>query len=279
MRSDPWFPTHHERDVYISLLQQSDPPAPEALLKAALIRRAVADVTRIFRIRDDKAALTVLLQKGSIGDDLWTRFQAAEKELEAEIVEVVTEANTFVEGWGQIIFQSASEMVQNEKYRDVFLGIPKAKVELGEVLPVNDVPADTNADRHVDPPVTLYAFLDRKLGKASKAPAGPQIEASPSVSTPTISVTSTPSKPVNGIAKKLTKSGSTTSSVNGSPVKSVTSLPNTDSAPLTPTKDNIELTTSGDTPSGKVRAFTDYMDVHMLTTLGFIERVSQEEEK
>jgi translocation protein SEC66 len=128
---EPWFPSHPERDTYITLLQQTDPAPSDVLLKAALLRRAVADVTRIFRIRDDKAALTALLQKGSISDDLWANFQAAERELEAEIVEVVTEANTFVEGWGQIIFQSAGEVVQNEKYRDIFANIPKQKTALG----------------------------------------------------------------------------------------------------------------------------------------------------
>ncbi|KDQ18040.1 hypothetical protein BOTBODRAFT_29355 [Botryobasidium botryosum FD-172 SS1] len=128
-RYEPWFPSHPERDTYITLLQQSSPAVPETILKAALLRRAVADVHRIFRIRDDKPALANLLQKGSIGDDLWTRFLSAEKEIEAEIMDVVSEANTFREGWGTIIFQTASEMVQNEKTRDIFLQIPKVKAE------------------------------------------------------------------------------------------------------------------------------------------------------
>jgi translocation protein SEC66 len=131
----PWFPTHPDRDAYISLLQQTDPKPSDSLLKAALLRRAVADVRRILRVRDDKAALAALLQKGSIDEELWVNFQQAEKELEAEIVEVVTEANTFVEGWGQIIFQSAGEIVQNEKHRDIFAKIAQNKKELGAYLP------------------------------------------------------------------------------------------------------------------------------------------------
>ena len=74
-----------------------------------------------------KSLLQNLLQKGSIGDDLWNSLLAAEKELEAEIVEVVAEANTFVEGWGQIILQSASEMIGNEKSRQIFESIPQAR--------------------------------------------------------------------------------------------------------------------------------------------------------
>ena len=87
------------------------------MLKAALVRRALTDVTRILRLREDKPALQALLQKGSIGDDLWASLLAAEKELEAEIMETAAEANTFVEGWGQLIFQTATEMIHNEKMR------------------------------------------------------------------------------------------------------------------------------------------------------------------
>jgi translocation protein SEC66 len=101
------------------------------LLKAALVRRAIADVQRILRIREDKPALQNLLQKGSIGDDLWNSLLAAEKELEAEIVEVHAEANSFVEGWGQVLFQTATEMLANEKTRAVVEQISAERVRNG----------------------------------------------------------------------------------------------------------------------------------------------------
>jgi translocation protein SEC66 len=72
-----------------------------------------------------------LLNKGSIGDDTLARFAAAEKELEAEIVEVVGEANTFREGWGQLIFATASEMAHSEKQRNIVRGIIKVKEATG----------------------------------------------------------------------------------------------------------------------------------------------------
>jgi translocation protein SEC66 len=100
-------------------------------LKAALVRRAIADVQRILRIREDKPALQNLLQKGSIGDDLWNSLLAAEKELEAEIVEVHAEANSFVEGWGQVLFQTATEMLANEKTRAVVDQISMERVRNG----------------------------------------------------------------------------------------------------------------------------------------------------
>jgi translocation protein SEC66 len=127
---EPWFPSHPERDVYVSLLQ-CEPPAHEGLIKAALVRRAVADVHRIFRLREDKVALSNLLQRGSIGDDLWTSFLAAEKELEAEILEVVTEAETFKTGWGNLIFQTAAEIVQNEKLREGMNKVFHSRPQLG----------------------------------------------------------------------------------------------------------------------------------------------------
>jgi translocation protein SEC66 len=64
---------------------------PETLLKAALLRRAMMDVQRVLEIRNTKQALGQLLQRGSIGDDLWQRFQRAEQEMEEEIRDVINE--------------------------------------------------------------------------------------------------------------------------------------------------------------------------------------------
>lgn len=42
-------------------------------------------------LRSQKQALTTLVQRGSVGDDLWQRFQRAEKEMEDEVKDVVSE--------------------------------------------------------------------------------------------------------------------------------------------------------------------------------------------
>lgn len=128
---EPYFPSHPERNAYVSLLQKTDPRASDTLLKAALVRRAVADVHRVLRLREDKPALQNLLQKGSIGDELWNSLLNAEKEMEAEILEVVGEANSFVEGWGQAIFPTANEIIANEKMRSVFEHTVEVKTQLG----------------------------------------------------------------------------------------------------------------------------------------------------
>jgi translocation protein SEC66 len=87
-----------QRNVYLSLLheepaegQEKAPKVPESLLRAALLRRAVEDIHRIIQIRSAKQACSTLLQRGSVGDDLWQRFQRAEKEMEEELRDVVME--------------------------------------------------------------------------------------------------------------------------------------------------------------------------------------------
>lgn len=133
IRPESYFPSHPERNTYVSLLQMSDPPAPDSILKAALVRRAMGDVRRVIQLREDKPALQALLQKGCVGEDLWNSLLAAEKELEAEIVEVVAEANSFVEGWGTIIFPTANEMIANERMRALYeTQIPTKLGEAGE---------------------------------------------------------------------------------------------------------------------------------------------------
>ncbi|SCZ97381.1 BZ3500_MvSof-1268-A1-R1_Chr4-2g07176 [Microbotryum saponariae] len=140
-----WFPQHKSRDIYVSLLSL-DPAPPRPILIAALLRRAMDDVKLIWTIRDSKQALQTLLTKGQIGDDLWERFQEAEKELEAEIVEVVQEANTFQEGYGQQIFGLASEMVGHEKFKEAYDKIAEnRKIEEAKIAagPASNILAPT----------------------------------------------------------------------------------------------------------------------------------------
>ncbi|KAI9802240.1 MAG: hypothetical protein M1825_002961 [Sarcosagium campestre] len=120
----PWFPAHIPRNIYLSLLhlepepgKEKAPTVPDSVLKAALLHRATEDIFRIIQIRNAKQALSILLQRGSVGDDLWQRFSRAEQEIEEEAKDVVNEANAFVPGWGQNIFQTANEMAANAKLR------------------------------------------------------------------------------------------------------------------------------------------------------------------
>ncbi|OJJ63198.1 hypothetical protein ASPSYDRAFT_117942, partial [Aspergillus sydowii CBS 593.65] len=126
---EPWFPPHLQRDIYFSLLhlepsasaskeKEKEKKIPESVLKAALLRRACEDIKRVMALRSQKQALSMLLQRGSVGDDLWQRFLRAEKEMEDEVRDVVNEANAYAPNWGQTIFQSANEMVNNAIVRE-----------------------------------------------------------------------------------------------------------------------------------------------------------------
>jgi translocation protein SEC66 len=107
---EPWFPNHVTRNLYLSLLhldpaesgdekalsksdEKSQSKVPDSVLKAALLKRAVEDIQRIVQLRQAKPALQTLLQRGSVGDELWQRFQRAEQEMEVEVKDVVEEVS------------------------------------------------------------------------------------------------------------------------------------------------------------------------------------------
>ena len=94
----PWFPPHLQRNIYLSLLHlepeegaEKAPKVPDSVLRAALLRRAVEDINRIIQVRTAKQSCGTLLQRGSVGDDLWQRLLRAEKEMEEELRDVVME--------------------------------------------------------------------------------------------------------------------------------------------------------------------------------------------
>lgn len=118
LRLSPYFPPHVARNVYLTLLHQADTQSdlknvPNSILMAALQERAIEDIMRIREIQTRKGPLNTLLQRGVVGDDIWQRLLRAEQELEAELKDVVAEANALANGWGQHIFQSANEIVVN----------------------------------------------------------------------------------------------------------------------------------------------------------------------
>ena len=110
---EPWFPTHHERDVYLTLLHLESPPCPPSLLKAALFQRAREDLRRVYAIRESKPAANNLLQKGSISESTFQQLNAAEQELNLELQDVVAEARALGgDEWGQMILAQANEAHQ-----------------------------------------------------------------------------------------------------------------------------------------------------------------------
>lgn len=126
-RIEPWFEDSKSKELYITLLQ-ADPPVDDHLLKAALLKRAMTVVERVLKMREQKPPLTQLLKNGSIGEEVWNSFCLAEAALEEEVVEVMQEADTFNDGWGQTIYQTASEMQGHERARSHQIEVERLRV-------------------------------------------------------------------------------------------------------------------------------------------------------
>jgi len=199
----------------------------------------MTDVSRVVRIREDKPALQNLLQKGSIGDDLWNSLLQAEKELEAEIMEVVAEANTFVEGWGSIIFQSAGEMIANEKMRSVYEETPASREVKGALLHVSYLNNFLNFFPSEQKYGKVGAKIDLPLPQPVLMPGPPP-----------------PGHPAHAAALAAAAAGGAPSSAPGTPVKP----PNNLMPPrATSTKAESVASSDGeshDTPSSKIVSTT-----------------------
>jgi translocation protein SEC66 len=84
--------------------QEKGPKIPDSVIRAALLRRAVEDIRRIIQIRTSKQALNTLLQRGSVGEDLNQRFLAAEKEIDEELRDVVSEVGSARAIWHSRVY-------------------------------------------------------------------------------------------------------------------------------------------------------------------------------
>ncbi|KAG2234403.1 Pre protein translocase subunit Sec66-domain-containing protein [Thamnidium elegans] len=115
---EAWFPINIQKEEYIALLN-CEPAVPEFHLRAALLRRAMEAVRRLVQVQQEKPALQQLMKTGSIGEDLWREFSAAEQEITAELQEIAMEANSFKESWGQTIFSTAAQMLEHEKQKQM----------------------------------------------------------------------------------------------------------------------------------------------------------------
>ena len=232
---DPYYESHPERDAYVTLLQQ-EPPVPEVTLKAALVRRAIADVHRAVRFREDRPALQNLLQKGSVGDDLWNSLLAAEKELEGEVKEVCAEANTFVEGWGSLIFPTANEIIANEKMRTMFESTSKLRAEKGE--PAFSLMQFPNLFRFGRTEL-IYGKKGKDLSRVPipnfQVGPPPQTPATPSAASlnlPQVSPATTPAQPVTPSTPLLSANGKLHPTGDTEPTPTTPSTPSKVSLPL-----------------------------------------------
>jgi translocation protein SEC66 len=152
------------------------PAVPESVLKASLLRRATEDIRRVLALRSQKQALSVLLQRGSVGDDLWQRFLRAEKEMEEEVKDVVAEANAYTPNWGQTIFQSANEMMNNDLYRKRLHEHQSKLAEEREFWDKKKASIQEGFMKELDEPVEAAATKAPEPAATSAAPSVPSDE-------------------------------------------------------------------------------------------------------
>ncbi|KAG0271426.1 translocation protein S66 [Linnemannia exigua] len=175
--AEPWFGENIARSQYIALLQQDEPEATEAQLTAALLRRAMEGVVRVLSMREDKQILANLVKQGTVGDDVWTQFTLSEKELEAEIMAIVEEANTFKENWGQGILQTASEMVMHEKTKQMQKELALRREEEARKQALRDQRKEKNASKDKTDTPAAAAAAETKEPKADAPAAAAEVEA------------------------------------------------------------------------------------------------------
>ena len=112
---EEWFPNHHERNIYLTLLHFENPQCPKSLLKAALFERAKEDIRRIYSLKDSKRSANELMKRGEIAEPILKQLDSAESALEYEIQDVISEATGLGgEQWGKTIFAQANEYYQRK---------------------------------------------------------------------------------------------------------------------------------------------------------------------
>ncbi|KAJ3416102.1 translocation protein S66 [Chytridiales sp. JEL 0842] len=112
--TDAYFPPNDAKLQYDELIEQYSPHDAFGLrvLRSALLRRALVDVQRIMKLREEKGPLQNLVRSGVVGEEMMEKIVAAEKELEVEVPEVVEDADLYKPDWGKNIFQEATALYQ-----------------------------------------------------------------------------------------------------------------------------------------------------------------------
>ena len=80
----PFFPPNIQKQVYFELAAQ-DPKPNDKVLKAALFRWASESIRRTIKLKECEQSITKMYQAGSIGDELFTRYDFATNFDELEI--------------------------------------------------------------------------------------------------------------------------------------------------------------------------------------------------
>jgi len=127
----PFFGRNLPKEMYFEL-RDSEPKPNDKVLKAALMRRGAESIRRTIKLKEVQAYITTLYQKGSIGDDLWERYQTATKLEELEVQEIVMETEKYKKGWIPKFVPLLQEICFNEALRRRYGAIENRKLQLLE---------------------------------------------------------------------------------------------------------------------------------------------------
>jgi translocation protein SEC66 len=104
---------HAERTAYLQAVNSAS-EVDENTLRRLLLRRAMTDIRRLWKLQADRESIYSLMRSGALEESVWQSYKAAETGIQREIYEVQAEAETFKEGWSESILKEAVVLCQRE---------------------------------------------------------------------------------------------------------------------------------------------------------------------
>jgi len=110
-----WFPAIPEEEQYFALVEQyGDQEATQQntkILTSALVKRAMATISRMWDIQKEKPSLTQLVREGVVGENQLKQLTLAEEETEAKLEDIQSEAECYKDGWSKTILQESAQLI------------------------------------------------------------------------------------------------------------------------------------------------------------------------
>ncbi|ORX41650.1 hypothetical protein BCR36DRAFT_400704 [Piromyces finnis] len=110
-----WFPTIPEEEQYFALVEQYGDqeanPQNTKILTSALVKRAMATISRMWDIQKEKPSLTQLVRDGVVGENQLKQLTLAEEETEAKLEDIQNEAECLKDGWSKTILQESAQLI------------------------------------------------------------------------------------------------------------------------------------------------------------------------
>jgi hypothetical protein len=110
-----WFPTIPEEEQYFALVEQYGDeeanPQYTKILTSALVKRAMATISRMWDIQKEKPSLNQLVREGVVGENQLQQLTLAEEETEAKLEDIQQEAECYKDGWSKTILQESAQLI------------------------------------------------------------------------------------------------------------------------------------------------------------------------